>query len=85
MSVTMQMRAAYGMLRAELNNSIVEAASVVNRVQYIPVAEATEGCMSSCTMIELKIVPGLIPAKPEARAAPKATRIILASCLPPNC
>ena len=79
------MRAAYGMFKAELNNRIVEAAKVVNSVQYMPVAEATEGCMSSCTMIELKMVPGLIPAKPEARAAPNATRIILASCLPPNC
>ena len=36
--VARQIKAAYGMLRAELNNKIVVAAKVVNRVQYIPVA-----------------------------------------------
>jgi len=60
------------------------AASVVKRVQYMPVAEATAGCISSYTMIELKMVPGLMPANPEASAAQNATAISLATDLVAN-
>ena len=71
--------AEYCRFSASLRRRIVVAARVVKRVQYMPVAEATAGCMSSYTMMELKIVPGLIPAKPDAKAAPNATAISLMS------
>ena len=52
---------------------MVVAANVVKRVQYIPVADATAGCMSIYTIIELKMVPGAMPAKAEQQAALNAT------------
>lgn len=56
---------------------IIEAASVVNIVQYMPVAVATAGCIPSLTRSELKMVPGAIPAKPEKSATINAIEAIL--------
>ena len=44
-------------------------------VQYMPVAEATAGCMSSYTKTELKIRPGPSPAIPEKKATIKAIKM----------
>lgn len=62
----------------------IEAARVVNMVQYMPVAVATAGCMFRFTSKELKIVPGDTPAKPENIATKKAIDEIFAIVLPEN-
>ena len=49
-------------------------ANVVNRVRYIPVAEAAAGCMSICTNAGLNMRPGPMPAKVAKNAPKKATR-----------
>ena len=48
----------------------MEAAKVVNMVRYIPVAEATKGCMSIYVNNELNTVPGPTPHI-EAKNAPR--------------
>ena len=66
-------RPANGISRPLLISTIRVLARVVNIVQYMPVADATAGCMSSYTSIELKIRPGPKPAKLEKIATRKAT------------
>ena len=41
------MRMKYGMFNPFDRSRVIEAAKVVNITQYIPVAEATAGCISS--------------------------------------
>lgn len=64
---------------------IIEAARVVNNVQYIPVADATAGCIPNYINSELKIVPGAIPAKPENSATTNAIIAILKIVFGENC
>ena len=64
---------ANGMLSPLFRSTMRVLARVVNIVQYIPVADATAGCISSWTSIELKIRPGPKPAKLEKIATKKAT------------
>jgi len=72
-----QRSTAYGKFSFWLRRVIIEAARVVNIVQYIPVAEATAGCIPCYINSELKIVPGAIPAKPENSATMNAIMAIL--------
>jgi len=70
-------RNAYGKFSFPFKRVIIEAARVVNMVQYMPVADATAGCIPNYINSELKIVPGAIPARPENSATIKAIIAIL--------
>ena len=53
--------------------STLVAVKVVNIVRYMPVADATVGCMSYWIITELKIRPGPTPAAAAKKAPKKAT------------
>ena len=60
---------------------LIVAAKVVYKVKYIPVADATAGCISNWINTELKIKPGPMPHNAAKNAPKKATRVSLMQVL----
>ena len=63
-----QSRKVYFTLIASKMNMLIVAAPAVNIVRYMPVDEATAGCISRTTMTGVKIDPGPIPTAVAAKA-----------------
>ena len=71
----------YVRFNCSLIRTLIVAAIVVYMVKYIPVADATAGCMSNWISTELKIKPGPIPHIAAKNAPKKATRVSLMQVL----
>ena len=71
----------YERFSCPLIKRLIVAAKVVYNVKYIPVADATAGCISNWISTELKIKPGPMPHNAAKNAPKKATRVSLMQAL----